>query len=117
MLRAADGGDGGRGQAGEAEAVLPRAEEGALTPVLLVGLASGVMALALAQGGLFEPLRARLTGWAGELAGCPLCLGAWLCAALWAVQGIPEGIAAPVAWGAAWAVSTATAYGLERLAE
>ena len=87
-----------------------------LTPVLLVGLAAGVAALAVAEGGLFEPLRARLTGWAGELVSCPLCLGFYLCAALWLAQGIPDNLAAPVALGAAWAVSTATAYGLRRLA-
>jgi len=75
------------------------------------------MALAVARGGLFDALRARLRGRLAELAECPLCLGAWLCAGLWAVQGLPEGLAAPVAWGASWAVSTATAWGLERLGE
>lgn len=82
-----------------------------------VGLASGVLALALTRGSLFEPLRRRLTGWASELAHCPLCLGAWLCAGIWLCQGLPEGLAAPVAWGASWAISTATAWGLERMHE
>lgn len=87
-----------------------------MTIVLLVGLASGVAALAVSAGSLFEPLRARLTGWPAKLAECPLCLGFWLCAALWFVQGLPDGISSPVALGASWAVSAATSYGLERLA-
>ena len=84
---------------------------------LAVGLASGVVSLAVARGGLFEPLRARLRGRLAMLAACPLCLGAWVCAGLWLVQGLPPGLTAPVAWGAAWAISTATAFGLEHVYE
>jgi hypothetical protein len=88
-----------------------------MTSVLLVGLAAGVAAAAIAADeGLFQPLHARLKGRAGYLMACPVCLSFWLCAALWLAQGIPDGLAAPVAWGASWAVSTATAYGLRRLA-
>ena len=83
--------------------------------VLLVGLASGVACLAVSASGLFEPLRNRLTGRLGMLVRCPLCLGFWACGALWAVQPLPEGIVLPVAWGASWAVSTATAWLLEEL--
>lgn len=86
-----------------------------MLPVVSVGLASGVMALAVARGDLFKPFRDRLRGRFWMLANCPLCLGAWLCAALWLAQGLPEGLSAPVAWGASWAVSTATAFGLEEL--
>lgn len=81
--------------------------------ILWVGLASGVAALAISDGGLFRPLRNRLD-W--ELLRCPLCLGFWACGALWAAQGLPDHLSAPVAWGAAWAVSAATSYGLRRLA-
>jgi hypothetical protein len=88
-----------------------------MTTVLLVGLASGVAALAVSSGSIFAPLRARLTGWPEKLATCPLCLSFWLCAALWFVQGLPDGLSSPVALGSAWAVSAATSYGLERLAE
>ena len=86
-----------------------------MLPIVAVGLASGVMALAVSESGLFAPVRAALRGLPGELARCSLCLGAWLCAALWLAQGIPEGMSALVAWGASWAVSTATAWGLGRL--
>lgn len=86
-----------------------------MLPVVAVGLASGVIALAISRGGLFRPLRSHLRGPLAELAECPLCLGAWLCAALWGVQGLPPELSAPVAWGASWAVSTAVAWGLEEL--
>lgn len=86
-----------------------------MTAVLLVGLASGVACLAVTTSELFYPLRARLSGRLGQLVRCSLCLGAWACAVLWAVQPLPEGIALPVAWGASWAVSTATAWLLEDL--
>lgn len=95
--------------------MLPGEEEGLLTPVW-VGLASGVLALAIAQAEVFAPLRARLTGRLAYLSTCPLCLGAWLCAGLTVWQGPPPGLVWPVAWGASWAVSTATAWGLDRLA-
>jgi hypothetical protein len=101
-----------------------------LTPVLDVGLASGVAALAVSDSDLFRPLRDRLwpsrdegapsppglRGWLAGLLHCPLCLGFWACAALWLAQGLPDHLSAPVAWGAAWAVSAATSYGLRRLA-
>lgn len=87
-----------------------------LTPVLLVGLASGVVSLAIARGAVFAGLRARLTGLPGELIRCPLCLGAWLCAALTALQGAPAGLSPVVAWGSAWAVSTLYAVAVDRLA-
>ena len=83
--------------------------------IVAVGLASGVLSLAVSEGGLFDPLRERLRGKLYLLASCALCLGAWFCAALWLWQGVPQGMAAPVAWGASWAVSTATAWGLEEL--
>lgn len=115
-LRRADEGAGPRGgAAAAASSVLHREEEGLLTPVW-VGLASGVMALAIAQAEAFAPLRARLTGRLAYLSTCPLCLGAWLSAGLLLIQGPPPGLAWPVAWGASWAVSTATAWGLDRLA-
>jgi len=84
--------------------------------ILLVGLAAGVLALAIARGSVFEPLRARLTGWPGELVRCPLCLSAWLCGALWLTQGVPDGVSPDVAWGASWAVATAYAAAVERVA-
>lgn len=83
--------------------------------VLLVGLASGIASLAVAESGLFAPLRDRLAGWPGQLVRCALCLGFWLCGALWAFQPLPEGIAILTAWGASWAISTATAWVLEDL--
>lgn len=84
-------------------------------PVLLVGLASGVACLAVTSSGLFEPVRNRLTGRLGMLVRCSLCLGFWACGALWAIQPLPPGLTLPVAWGASWAVSTATAWLLEDL--
>ena len=83
---------------------------------LPVGLASGVVALALSRGSIFAPLRARLTGWPEKLVTCPLCLGAWLCAAGTALQGAPTGLTWPIAWGASWAVSTALAVAVDRMA-
>lgn len=85
--------------------------------ILWVGLASGVICLALAEGGIFDPWRSRLRGKWANLASCPLCLGAWVCAALWVYQGLPPGVSAPVAWGASWAVSTAVSFGLLRLSD
>jgi hypothetical protein len=58
-----------------------------------------------------------IRGWLGYLLSCPWCLGAWLCAGLWAVQGVPGGLSWPVAWGAAWWVSTVAVRVLERLME
>lgn len=83
-----------------------------MTEILLVGLASGIMSLAISESGLFAPVRRRLDGMLYLLVSCALCLGAWLCAGLWLWQGLPPGISAPVAWGASWAISTATAWGL-----
>ena len=84
--------------------------------VLLVGLASGVACLAVTSGGVFDWLRERVAeGKLGQLVRCSLCLGFWACGALWAVQPLPDGLTLPVAWGASWAVSTATAWLLEDL--
>ena len=88
-----------------------------MTTVLLVGLASGVLSLALARGSLFDPIRRRLPGLAGELFGCYLCLGAYLSAVLWIVQPVPAGVSEWVAWAASWAVGVAWAAGVERLME
>jgi hypothetical protein len=110
LSRADAGGAYERGEDGADSAVLPGAEE---VTVLLVGLASGVAALALSRGTVFEPLRARLTGWRAELASCPLCLGFHLTALLTAL----EGTGGPLEWLAAWAVSTGYAAVVERLAE
>jgi len=99
--------------------------------ILFVGLASGAIALGVARARPFDGLHAWLwphreqgapqppgaRGWAAYLLSCPWCLGAWLCAGLWACQGVPAGLSPVVAWAAAWAVSTATARGLERLLE
>ena len=99
--------------------------------ILWVGLASGAIALVVARARPFDALHAWLwpgreqgapqppgaRGWAAYLLSCPWCLGAWLCAALWACQGVPAGLTPIVAWAAAWAVSTATARGLERALE
>lgn len=76
--------------------------------VLLVGLASGAFTLLVYRGKPFEWLRDRLTGLAAELVDCPFCLAGWvsLGLTLWEGPGI-------VAWGAAWAIGTAVALGLE----
>lgn len=81
--------------------------------VLLVGLGSGVAALAVSRGGIFAPLRARLTGLWAELASCHLCLGFWLSGLLTASSGS----GGPIEWLASWAVSTAYAVAVERLSE
>jgi hypothetical protein len=81
--------------------------------VLLVGLASGIIALALSRGTVFAPVRARLTGWRAELASCPLCLGFWLSGLLTAA----EGTGGPLEWLAAWAISTGYAVAVGRMAE
>ena len=102
-----------------------------LSNVLLVGIASGAIALGVARAHPLDGLHAwlwparetgtpqppGLRGWAAYLLSCPWCLGAWLCAGLWVVQGVPRGLSPVVAWAAAWAVSTATARGLERALE
>jgi hypothetical protein len=76
--------------------------------VLLVGLASGAFTLLVYRGKPFEWLRDRLTGLAAELVACPFCLAGWVSLALtlWERPGI-------VPWGAAWAIGTAVALGLE----
>lgn len=79
---------------------------------LPVGLASGVLALAISRGTIFAPLRARLTGWRAELASCYLCLGFWLSAVLTAL----EGTGGPIQWLAAWGISTLLAAAVDRLA-
>lgn len=83
--------------------------------VVAVGLASGIASLAVSEGGIFDPIRRRLRGKLYLLASCAMCLGFWFCGALWAVQGAPPGLVLPVAWGASWAISTATAWGLQEL--
>ncbi len=83
--------------------------------VLLVGLASGAASTALAWAHLFAPLRARLSGWAAYLAGCPVCLGGWLSLALTALQGAPPGVSPLVAWWGAWGVSSLGAAGMQGL--
>lgn len=130
-----DAGGGRRAAAGEAGAVLLGEAAGLVTGaavlVLLVGVASGAIALGVARAHPLDGLHTRLwpgreagapqppgaRGWAAYLLSCPWCLGAWLCAGLWACQGVPEGLVWPVAWAAAWGVSTATALGLERMLE
>jgi hypothetical protein len=87
-----------------------------MTSILLVGLASGVAALAISRGRVFEPIRSRLTGWRAELASCPLCLGFWLSGAATALQGVDVGMVPVVAWGASWAASTLYVAVVERLA-
>lgn len=83
-----------------------------MTEVLLVGLATGAFTLLLSRGRPFGWLRARLSGLAAELFDCPFCLAAWvsLFLTLWEAPMI-------VTWGAAWAVGTAVALGLEWLLE
>ncbi len=99
--------------------------------VLLVGLASGVLALAISRARIFRWLRELVwpghdaeppaprppgvRGWAGYLLTCWLCLGAWLCAALWAVEGLPGKPSGLVLWAASWAVSTLLAAAVDRL--
>lgn len=82
---------------------------------LPVGLASGVLALALSRGSIFAPLRALARGWVAEFLTCWLCLGAWAAAGLTALQG-PGELAWPVAWGAAWGVSSLLAAAVDRMA-
>ena len=84
--------------------------------VLLVGLASGAASTFFAWAHLTDPLRARLTGRAAYLAGCPVCLGGWLSLALTALQGVPAGLHPIVAWLAAWGVSSLVAAGVSGLA-
>jgi hypothetical protein len=79
---------------------------------LTVGLASGIVALTLARGRIFDPLRARLTGWRAELAGCYLCLGLYVSGAMTALQGSGGWLE----WLASWAVSTLLAASVDRLA-
>ena len=77
-----------------------------------VGLASGIVALAIARGRVFDPLRARLTGWRAELAGCYLCLGFWTAGVL----TILSGSGGPLEWLASWGVGTLLAASVDRLA-
>lgn len=82
---------------------------------LPVGLAAGVLALALSRGSVFAPLRARLTGWPGELASCWLCQSAWWAAGLTALEGA-GGLHPVVAWAAAWGAGALLAAAVDRLA-
>ena len=104
----------------------------ACSPVLLVGLASGVVALAISRTRAFRPLRDIVwpghedepptplppgaRGWAAYLVTCYVCLGAWLAAGLTALQGVPGGLHPVVSWGASWAVGAAFAAAVDRLA-
>lgn len=117
MLRGADGRDGPRGRAAPAAApVLPRwEEEGSLTPVW-VGLASGIVALAISRGQVFGSLRARLTGWRAYLAECPLCLSFWVSLVFTAVQGAPAGLEFCISWWASWGIGALLAFAVDRLA-
>ena len=116
LPRTADGPGRARDE-GAAADLLPGGTE-AVTSVLLVGLAAGILALTIAQGRISEPVRRRLgDGWLGELASCPLCLAAWLSAGLTLLQGAPSGVNPVVAWGASWATSAALAGLLGRLYE
>lgn len=83
---------------------------------LPVGLASGIVALAISRGEVFGSLRARFTGWRAYLAQCPLCLGFWVSLALTAIQGAPEGLQFCVAWFASWGIGTLLAFAVDRLA-
>lgn len=87
-----------------------------MNSVLLVGLASGIVALAISRGQVFGSLRAGLTGWRAYLSQCPLCLGFWVSLALTAVQGAPQGIEFCVAWFASWGVGTLLAFSVDRMA-
>ena len=87
----------------------------AVASVLLVGAASGAVALAVTRGKLFAWLRIRMPGILGDLVSCPFCLGAYTAAGFCAIQGRPLGLNDWVYWGAAWAVSTAVSGALERL--
>ena len=79
---------------------------------LPVGLASGVVSLAISRGSIFDPLRTRLTGWRAELASCWLCVGFYVSALLTAL----EGAGGWLEWLASWAVSTLLAAAVDRLA-
>ncbi len=105
----------GRGPGTATPEVLPGGEEAGAVTILWVGLASGVLSLAVARGTIFEPLRARLGGKSGELVRCYFCLGAWISAGLTAWQGAPEGILWPVAWAASWGVGMLLASTIDRL--
>lgn len=99
---------------------------------LPVGLASGVVALAISRTRAFRPLREfvwpghedeppaplppGVRGWAAYLVTCYVCLGAWLAAGLTALQGVDEGMVPLVAWLAAWGVSSLLAAAVDRMA-
>ena len=100
---------------------------------LPVGLASGVLALAISRTRAFRPLRdivwpghedepptplpAGARGCAAYFVTCHVCLGAWLSLALTALQGASAGLRPVVAWGAAWATGALLAAAVGRLAE
>lgn len=102
-----------------------------LTPIY-VGLASGVLALAISRTRAFRPLRDMVwpghedeppsplppgaRGWVAYFVTCGVCLSAWLAAALTALQGVPAGLHPVVAWGASWAVGAALAAAVDRMA-
>lgn len=99
---------------------------------LPVGLASGVLALAISRTRAFRPLRDIVwpghedeppaplppgaRGWAAYLLTCYVCLGAWLSLGLTVLQGAPDELRPVVAWGASWAVAAAFAATVDRLA-
>lgn len=100
---------------------------------LPVGLASGILALAISRTRAFRwlrelvwpghedepptPLPAGARGWAAYFVTCHVCLGAWLSLALTALQGAPAGLHPVVAWWAAWAIGALLAAAVGRLAE
>lgn len=100
---------------------------------LPVGLASGILALAISRTRAFRwlrelvwpghedeppaPLPPGARGWAAYFVTCQVCLGAWLSLALAALQGAPAGLHPVVAWGAAWATGALLAAAVGRLAE
>lgn len=99
---------------------------------LPVGLASGILALAISRTRVFRPLRdlvwpghedewptpqpPGLRGWVAYLLTCHTCLSAWAAAALTALQGVPAGLHPVAAWGASWAVGAALAAAVDRMA-
>lgn len=98
---------------------------------LPIGLASGVLALAISRTRAFRwlrelvwpghedepptPLSPGARGWAAYLVTCHVCLSAWLAAGLTVLQG-PAGLHPVVAWGAAWGIGALLAAAVDRLA-
>lgn len=84
-------------------------------------LVSTSITLIVVQGSLFDALRARGPALWRELLRCPLCLGVWVGAALWAAVGAlggdfaPELAQGPWGWRAAGAASFGAVTGVAAL--